>query len=282
MKKIKKLAVAFILAVLAAIIGINCSDRIVHNDSGMVTTQFKFNVSDAVAQLAMFRVTVSAEDFTDPIVNLLTLEGNELVGELEIPAGPARTFTIEAYDSEVNLIYQGSTTRDLVRGEPVEIAIALEPVVPIIYLTPRALDVEMGSDFVLDVKAENIEALSTLQFELDFTSESGTINQPTVEKGSTLGDSVGVSWGTGESYTTIWISLTDFRQGTGMIVDDTGYADLATLTFSTHSDTNLDLDTAYIKLSIVEAGDTLQNAITDIYPDEARVILTRPDIILQK
>jgi len=259
------------LSIVLSLIIVNCSERIVHGDNHIIRAGFKIGSGEAISNLAQFLLTVTAEDFTEPLTTTLQLEGDSLIGEITVPAGPRRTFTIEALDTLGNTVYSGSTTVDLAGGEPIELDISIAPVVPVLVFTPRYIEVEMGMSFALDVSVHNAEGLAFLEFDLDFNSVSGTINSPTISPAATLDSSVGLSYGTGETYSTIWVSFTSGSPG--LIVDSTGSAELARLSFETHSDTNIELDSAYITIPRVDAMDTLENTIPGIFTDRALIVL---------
>lgn len=271
----KILLILAAVAVVLSTLMVNCSERIVSHDNHKVYASFKVDDGKAVATLQEFLLTVTAEDFAEPLTATLQLIGDSLVGEITVPAGPRRTFRIDALDTLGNTIYSGSTTMDLVHGEPIEIDIDIQPVVPALVLSPRYMDVIMSDTFHLDVSVHNTPGLASLEFDLDFNSASGTILSPVIGSASTLDPAVGVSWGTGESYSTIWVSLADTTGTLGSIVDSNGDADLATLTFDTHSDTNMDLDSAFITITRVFAYDTLENTFDNMFGDRAQIILHR-------
>jgi len=268
--------VLLILAAVAVVLStlmVNCSERIVSHDNHKVYASFKVGAGEAVATLQEFLLTVTAEDFTEPLTATLQLIGDSLVGEITVPAGLRRTFRIDAFDTLGNTIYSGSTTMDLVHGEPIEIDIDIQPVVPVLVLSPRYMDVTMSDTFHLDVSVHNAPGLAYVEFDLDFNSASGTILSPVIAPDTSLDSTIGVSHGTGDTYSTIWVSVTSGTQG--MIVDSNGDADLATLTFDTHSDTNMDLDSAYISITPVYAYDTLENTFDNMFGDRAQIILHR-------
>lgn len=68
-----------------------------------------------------FRLTVTAEGIT-----LFEQEFTDQVIDLEIEAGFARTFTLDAMDVDGNLLFSGSTTEDLTAGETVDVEITLD------------------------------------------------------------------------------------------------------------------------------------------------------------
>ncbi len=271
----KTFLILAVLATVLSVILVNCSEKIVRNDDHQITVGFKIGDDAAIAELAQFILTVSAEDLTEPLTTTLQLVGDSLVGEITVPAGPQRTFRIDALDTLGNVIYTGSTTMDLVHGEPIAIDINIQPTVPVLVLTPRYEDVIMSNSFTLDVSVRNAPGLASLEFDLDFNSASGTILFPTVVPDTTLDSAVGVSWASGDTYSTIWVSVADTTGRLGVIVDANGDADLATLEFSTHSDTNMDLDSAYITIQQIFAYDTLENTYDNMFGDRAQIILHR-------
>lgn len=268
----KQFAILLACSIIASIVFVNCSDRATSNDN--LQTTLKIATGAVPAGLETFTLTVTAEDFSEQITTSLSYDGQYLTGEITVPAGTSRTFTLEAFDGNGTLIYRGSTTMDLVRGEPIMIDVNLSVTHPTIRMTPRYQEVFMDSSFTINVEAYQMLDLAGLEFEFDFTNASGTIITPRITAGSSIDSTIGFSWGTTESYTSVWISFID-TSATGSFSDDSGFAHLATLEFDTHSDTNLDFDTVQFEFPRVGAIDAAGDSIDNIFSDQATIILEK-------
>ena len=74
--------------------------------------------------VATVTVRVTGSDM-DTVTKTLTISGNQATGTVRVPAGEDRTFTVEAKDSNSEVLATGSTTRDLEEGTSPTITIAL-------------------------------------------------------------------------------------------------------------------------------------------------------------
>src|SRR5579884_2337511 len=84
-------------------------------------------------QLASTRLTVSP--------------GEDVTVTLEVPAGRARTFTVQALDATGNVLFQGQTSADLTAGVPSSLSIQMSPVFVIqasLTLSPPSASVRPG------------------------------------------------------------------------------------------------------------------------------------------
>ncbi|HET7274340.1 MAG TPA: Ig-like domain-containing protein [Longimicrobiaceae bacterium] len=70
-------------------------------------------------------ITVTAPDIRTPLVYNLEVVGGTAEGTLEIPAGAARTFTGQAFDTSGEVTHEGSETIDVNRGSNPPLSIAL-------------------------------------------------------------------------------------------------------------------------------------------------------------
>ena len=67
----------------------------------------------AASNISRVELVVSASDLSAPIISVLTVEGDEVVGTVVVPVGSNRVFTINAYDSSGELIYSGQSRTDV-------------------------------------------------------------------------------------------------------------------------------------------------------------------------
>jgi len=105
----------------------------------------------AVADVVRVEAVVEGTDFA-PIRQELIIMGDKAVGTIEnIPAGKNRRFTLNAYDSEGNLLYTGSAISDVIADETVQVTITMrrvgQPQEPTL---AYVLNYESGNILVLD------------------------------------------------------------------------------------------------------------------------------------
>ncbi len=173
------------LIALALVISLvtGCTDK--GTESYPATNQdveLRARVSSAagVEQVDLFILTITARDM-DAVVDTLLLEDGEIVGEIEVPVGTQRAFLLQAFDILPNggdpvLIYQGVTIIDVLPGQEVRLVIDLEPVVPMVRLSPRFAEIESGSVFEVDIEVANVPNLAGLNILLDFAQPNYAIS----------------------------------------------------------------------------------------------------------
>lgn len=116
----------YILIITAAVFIAACNPLIPINlETSRVTIDTGIDLSAAGSKavptgIASFKLTVTAVGMTT-VENTFTEESVSL----EIEAGTARTFTLEALDAAVNVMFSGSTTLDLTSGQAASVAITM-------------------------------------------------------------------------------------------------------------------------------------------------------------
>lgn len=145
-----------------------CSNRGVAsgNDSTSVNMSLKIASPGMVDAINQFRVIVTADDIDPAIEVRLELDGRYLHGEVMVPPGEGRTFTVEASDVDGAVLYRGDTTLNVSSAEIVELTIDLFPVISLVRISPRYLEVPANSDFFVDVRAFNVSELYGISFRL--------------------------------------------------------------------------------------------------------------------
>lgn len=272
----KKYYIISIVILAAALFFNGCAEKIT-GEAHLVKIQAmtEFNAPGKISGVSEFRVRVYLPDEEEPLEFPLELVGSYLMGEITIPAGPERTFVVEAMDSDFIVMYSGEATVDIIAGDDITLDIDLLPVVPMLKFTPRYFDILMGEPITVDVSIFNFPNLESLEFNVYYGSQSGTIYLDSIVRGLDLDPLAEVSWADSGTYATVWVSPVG-RQS-GLIVDDEGYAHLATVYFNSHYDTQFELDTAYLTLSPTRLTDTSGvMSVDDLYTDETMVILTHP------
>jgi hypothetical protein len=72
-------------------------------------------------------VTVTAADVPVPVVVNLDVAGGTAAGTVRVPPGPARTFTVRAFDARGVLTHEGARTVDVAPADNAPLALALYP-----------------------------------------------------------------------------------------------------------------------------------------------------------
>lgn len=250
-----------------------CAEKITGpGESSQVAVTLDLKAGPAVS----FRLTVSAADI-DTIQTLMAFDGSSLTSVVNVPMGASRHFVVEGLDLEGDVLYRGETTTDLVAIQPLVLEIDMPPVVPMIYLNPHFLSVEVGSEFVISVCANDLVGLRDLGFGFSLQGFRKTdklfataiidtvILDPSLEgSGITLQASQ-------EGQSDVFVSL--FTEG-GTIVDEEGDACLVNIFCSTQ-DTWQDEPVSLIPQMFLENFGGVEIPGEDIYLDTARLLLYR-------
>ncbi|PKK84980.1 MAG: hypothetical protein CVT49_00115 [candidate division Zixibacteria bacterium HGW-Zixibacteria-1] len=223
-----------ILLISAMLLVGSCSERPTEGTSGH-SLQIKINAAQMglgeAEQLDLFILTVTAPDIETPIIGVLFLVDGFLVGEVIVPPGKNRHFVIEAYDAG-RLIYRGETTTDIAAITGVIIEINLYPQVPMVKLSPRRMVIPQGSSFGLDLKVYNIMELNTITVSIIYNNDLLVVQG--AELNPSLADSLALQYiGDVAGFGFQIFPRNEVR--VGLLVDDSGYATLATVNFQTYA-----------------------------------------------
>ncbi|MFH1686363.1 MAG: leucine-rich repeat domain-containing protein [bacterium] len=269
--------------VLVLLLGVSlslwqCSDRVVESEpvSG-VQLGFKLANAEQAQLIDSVRVIVYPSDGSDSIVVTLPLIDGQYEGRIEgIPLGEARVVTL-AYDAGGHLIYRGETTVIVSPGDPTETDVVyLYPVAPLIRLTPRQIEISGGDKFALEVEAFNIENLAQAGFTVRYAE---TLMQP---DSSRAGCSVDGSqcWQIEAGLALDSISyLMEVRSSSSQLADDTGYAQLATIYFSSFNPDQVPVaDTVQIELTSLLGSSP--DSGSQLFPIDLRSVYLDPALIV--
>lgn len=268
------------LAALTLVIalGSGCTDKPTGNDltsGGNIDLRARVTSSAGVEQVNLFVLTVSARDM-DTVIDTLLFEDGEIVGEIEVPVGTQRKFVLEAWDQPAVggppvLIYRGVTITDVLPGQIVHLVINMEPVVPMVRLSPRFVEMESGSVFTVDIEADNIPGLAGAIVFLDFAGFEGDIQLVSVDRHASQRSTVFAT--TLESDNpSVYVIDTLYRS----MVNSEGDGAIATMTFMTRA--FIDDITVMGNISIIQVDmiDENQDEIptNDVLTDFCEVVLT--------
>lgn len=158
-----------LIGLLLVFAWLGCSNKGVETGDNAATVNMNLKITSPgmIEAVDQFQVIVTADDIDPPIVALLELDGRYLEGEVMVPAGANRTITVEASDWDLSVVlYRGDTTINIAGQEGIELTIGLYPVISLIRISPRYLEVPASSQFFVDVKAFNVNELYGITFRL--------------------------------------------------------------------------------------------------------------------
>ncbi|MDH3889898.1 MAG: hypothetical protein OEV49_02340 [candidate division Zixibacteria bacterium] len=269
-------AVRLIALVALVLSASGCSEKGLnnHDSNTSVGMSLKITSPGLIDEVSAFRVIVTADDIDPPIESPLTMTGRYLEGSVEVPPGPARTFTVEAENVVGVVLYRGDTTVNIDPDSEVELMISLFPQVSLTRVSPRYLEVLPNSQFGVDVRVFNIPDLYGIAFRLHW---QGTIVYPdSAASLLPLGvdpifvDRIEPNLG---YYA---ISVTQTAQGVP-IVDATGHADIARVYFTGFTP-DVAADTASLTVEVTGLTDALGGEIPigDVSIDGSTVVVGTP------
>ena len=271
--------------VLAILILSGCSQKAVNDNAApSIALHMKVTEPALIESVSQFLLIVSGPGMETDTTEL-TLNGRYLKGEVEVPAGRDRRFVVEALDETGRVIYRGSTTVDVEPGETIDLTINLYPVVPLVKLSPRFLQVPADTTFALDVKVFNIDSLYSIAFRVYFPSyllgvDSAILGR-NLDPNLFLFDTTGLDTG--------FYAITPFGSAPP-IVDQNGNATLATIFFSTFYP-ETDADTAKLTIKptalLKPNGDSIfvdsvfiDSSLIEVQADTNNPIVSFPDPML--
>lgn len=154
--------------ILAAGIMISCSDNPVDSKPSGSPLTMSLSIASSPELMQMvdaFVVHVSGDGF-DTLTQSLEFDSGFVRGTIEsVPAGANIKFTAVAMDG-LREIYKGSTFADVIADDTIEVDVVLKPVISMVMLSPRYLEVGPGETNFYDLKVYNIVDLSQLSFRL--------------------------------------------------------------------------------------------------------------------
>jgi hypothetical protein len=271
MGKRKKSTVIFFLLTTLLLVG--CSEKVVKNRiDGETQICISTDLADIGAgqQVDRFILTISARDMNTIRIKLDIVRGY-LVATVKVPVGPQRRFIVEACDINGTVIYRGETVADVEADRETVIEINLFPVVPLIKLSPLYPSVPEDFYFGLSLKVYNIANLNTMEFQFDhdqthLANVSGQLD-------NSLADIATIA--------ILDLSPPGFRvsaiEPTGSLVDDSGYATVATIFYQSDSIIN-EVDTAdcfVLPLSFTDPAGN-QIPIPDVVVESSHVEIYKP------
>ena len=292
--------ILFSFGMLALLAVIGGCDRTV-TQSGSTASGLRINASISQAingeTLDFVRLVVSGRDMTTINQTYPIIDGRYFEAELDLTTGE-RTFllTAETIDSLISTetgldtishaVYRGTVTEIVRPVADFEIDILLEPVVPLIKLVSRYVEVPSGGEFTVDLVVRNIPNLWQLGVVIDFGYNMDPHPVPIrAVKSPTQRSSVFFDASLFNDDTQFQILMVDSSQFLPRpLVDANGDATLGTITFQAPhvaSQTPLALVPLTLEIFIIQAigGATIPEE--DIFLDQSQVrILPVLDVVV--
>lgn len=254
-----------------------------------------------------FVLTVTADDMTPVVVDsrfssdtstsYIYFDGQTVTVRVEVPAGRNRTFVLAGMQQLPfgvdNVLYRAVQVFDVEPGRRTEAALALEPVAPMVRLSPRRSEVSSGEALTVDLQVANIPNLAVLDVRIDadqtYVKVAGA--EPSAELVAAFGDDLvftGYLEMAAPRYRIVVATNSDVP-----FVDARGFATVATVHLQTTAYTHPQLDSLEGRVDVAvqsaarPSGDIIPTE--DIYVDRALVwmdlfrdsIVTFPDPNLQ-
>ena len=280
--------VSAVLLVAALIVG--CSERTVgpDGDEGLVL-KTRFTSSQFLAQIEWVRLTVYGPDMDTIVVSSIepigsegestdsiAFDGQRIFVRVDVPAGRDRVFILEAFDAS-SVLYRAVRVATILPGEVSIVDLALDPVVPMVRLSPRRVEVGGGQVFALDLELANLPGVAGVAVELD--PADAAITPIVVERHPTQAPTVATT-GTlvfdNEHYMAVAVDT-----ARGPLVDSRGNGKAATVYFSAPAGVSNLVDTAigYVYVYQFALLDTAGNEMPTegVVTDDATIYMSIDD-----
>ncbi|MEA2031596.1 MAG: hypothetical protein U9N55_08415, partial [candidate division Zixibacteria bacterium] len=259
---------ACLLSITAAfllIVAVQCTNKSVNTtNTPSVNLSFKLSSPELSQMIASLRIVISADDMMtiDDTVEVHEDQGYVFSDTLEIPVGLNRLFEVEALDAAGNVLYQGEEMDSVSSEVTITVQVTLEPMVSLLKLQPRFVEVDEGKSFTFDTRIFNVKNLYDLTFRVYY--DSTLLRFDSVMRSSdNNSEEINFSYDTIKSepsYVKISMSHTD---GTTLLVDTAGNATLAGFRFVARGIESA-IDTTYLGIEY-KAMSALSDDTLEIY-----------------
>ncbi|MBU0982678.1 MAG: leucine-rich repeat domain-containing protein [candidate division Zixibacteria bacterium] len=282
MKPNKLVLLPIAVLVLLSVLWTGCSEKSVNQTPGDTNIAMSVSVQtpSLLPAVTNFRLTVFGVDMDTIRTTMDLVDGHILVGEVEVPVGPRRTFVLQAIETIVSetpgvterVIYTGIQVMDIRPGVVNNVQVVLKPAVPLVRVTPRRTDGISGEPFSIEVTIHNLPQLYhlTVQLYYDYQDVWPTL----VRKPETLPQQVVLSTRGINDGTAFEIDLDGLETNTS-ITNATGNATAAFMEFGTYGRVGSVPELELIDLYVVAAYGPLGIPIPleTVFEDDGEVLL---------
>lgn len=119
------------------------------------------------ANIASIVLTVSGEGFESFSREMAIVDG-EATSVIDVPLGEDRTFAMTALDAEDVGLYSGSTVADVFAGSATEVIIKMNPLVPMIRVSPMFTTTDVSSPQTIRIYVHNVDSLFGVSLRLEY------------------------------------------------------------------------------------------------------------------
>jgi hypothetical protein len=227
------LALLFMIALAAS-----CSNTITSADEQRIDVEIRapLGASGQTAQASTYTLTVTGVGILVPIVAPLTLSDGLLVGNISVPAGPDRTFRIDAYDRTGTLVFSGQTLADVVGGSELKLDIQLTPQVPMITATPVFVKTLQGDLLAVTISVYHLPDVASLGISLSSFRSVGDTYIVTDARYVQIDPQLAKVAASNVSFDANYVMTIDLtlRNPTSRMVDENGYTEIAVVYYQTN------------------------------------------------
>ena len=165
-----RLLLKFVLSLtILVILPFGCSKKITDDNKNInVALTARLSSTEMVHLIDHARLTITSYSRNTTTTVELLINGNYLEGEIsEVPAGE-NLFVAEAFNETGRVIYRGETKATVTADAIANIEFDLYPRVPLLKLSPRAVDIEIEQSFSLTAKIYFVENLGSISFRVSY------------------------------------------------------------------------------------------------------------------
>ncbi len=186
--KAKRIVIGVALGILLLAV-ISCSSTPTeHQPSVPIDLQISFKPSLLTTLIDTVRLRISYPETGEIIDTLPSLEQGIIRDTLVLSPGNDVEFFLSAISGEGQVLYEGSTTVNIVVGGSTVVTINMEPVVSMLRPSPIYQLVSLNEEFSVGIDLYNVTDLYGAAFRLYFNED--TLAVKSVEPGPFLGDNV--------------------------------------------------------------------------------------------
>ncbi|SYZ72878.1 hypothetical protein TRIP_C20993 [Candidatus Zixiibacteriota bacterium] len=230
--KFRGLIIAFAAVLPVFLLLPGCSQKNISGQGSNEPAQLIFKMASPLASnwIGVVQLTITGPGILSPIVDTLNLEGTVISGTVDVPTGLNRRLVIEARETTESgqglVIYRGESIVDIIPNTTVSINMGLYPAVPMVRLAPRFRSITLGDEFSLDLRAYNLQNLTSLTTQLRYAR--GQLRVDSIVRYKDLPENAFFAVSDSLQYYIIDIKSISVHQP---LTDSTGFAGLATIYF---------------------------------------------------